>query len=173
MRTLSSLDMWGVPGKLVEESRGYVEARTWTPVRNQASVKQGGGEVSEVDYSRYAEKARSVEAREPDPKSPLVRAPGKSTIIESLDAPVYLRTWDQFVSEARQLLEPTAAGKGYNDTGVDGKNELFEFVQNVAQGSGHALGEIIYKAVRYSRKKDPSDLLKVAAWAYLAWKFEK
>ncbi len=82
-------------------------------------------------------------------------------------------TWDEFVVACRALLEPTAAGKGYNDTGVDGKNELFEFVQNVAQGSGHALGEIVYKAVRYSRKGDPADLLKIAAWAFLAWKFGK
>ena len=81
------------------------------------------------------------------------------------------KTWLSFVQQTKELLEPVASGKGYNDTGVDGKNELFEFVQNVAQGSGHALGEIVYKAVRYSRKKDSKDLLKIAAWAYLIWKF--
>lgn len=82
-----------------------------------------------------------------------------------------LKTWEQFVASARELLEPTASGKGYNSTGVNGKNELYEFVSNHAPG--HALGEIIYKAVRYGKKRDKADILKIAAWAYLIWRFEK
>ena len=78
-------------------------------------------------------------------------------------------TFDQFCEQVRALLEPTAQGKGYNTTGVDGQNALYEFVQGVA-GDGHALGEIIYKAKRYAAKGNPEDVLKIAAWAFLILK---
>jgi len=78
-------------------------------------------------------------------------------------------TFDQFVTEVRALLEPTASGKGYNTTGVDGENQLYAFVQDIA-GDGHALGEIIYKAKRYAAKGNPEDVLKIAAWAFLILK---
>lgn len=78
-------------------------------------------------------------------------------------------TFDEFVAGVRSLLEPTAQGKGYNTTGVDGANQLYEFVQGVA-GDGHALGEIIYKAKRYAAKGNPEDVLKIAAWAFLILK---
>lgn len=84
--------------------------------------------------------------------------------------PLPSQTWDQFISKVKSLLEPTANEKGYNSTGVNGKNELYEFVHSHAPG--HALGEIIYKAVRYGRKRDKQDILKIAAWAYLIWKFD-
>jgi hypothetical protein len=80
-------------------------------------------------------------------------------------------SWTQFTDSVKILLEPTASEKGYNTTGVKGKNELYEFVSSHA--SGHALGEIIYKAVRYGKKKDKNDILKIAAWAYLIWKFDE
>ena len=80
------------------------------------------------------------------------------------------QTWASFEQKVRQLLEPTASSKGYSTTGLDGKNALYEFVQNVAQGPGHALGEIVYKATRYGAKRNPEDLEKIAAWAFLAWR---
>jgi len=78
-------------------------------------------------------------------------------------------TFDEFMTAVRALLEPTAQGKGYNTTGVDGANQLYEFVSGVA-GEGHALGEIIYKVKRYAAKGNPEDMLKVAAWAFLIMK---
>ena len=78
-------------------------------------------------------------------------------------------TYEQFTESVRALLEPTAQGKGYNTTGVNGTNELYQFVQGVA-GDGHALGEIIYKVKRYAAKGNPEDILKVAAWAFLVLK---
>lgn len=78
-------------------------------------------------------------------------------------------TFALFLLEVRLLLEPTAAGKGYSTTGIDGTNTLYEFVQEMA-GPGHALGEIVYKARRYGAKRNPEDLLKIAAWAFLLWK---
>lgn len=81
-------------------------------------------------------------------------------------------TFDEYMRQVRALLEPTAAGKGYNNTGVDGPNQLFEFVQELA-GSGHALGEIVYKVKRYAAKGNPEDMLKIAAWAFLVLKYHK
>lgn len=79
-------------------------------------------------------------------------------------------TFDEFVAQMRAILEPTAAGKGYSTTGVDGDNALYEFVQETAQGPGHALGEVIYKARRYGAKGDPVDVIKIASWAFLIWR---
>lgn len=81
-------------------------------------------------------------------------------------------TFDQFVNEVRGLLEPTAAGKGYNASGVDGPNDLYGFVQTMTGGHGHALGEIVYKARRYAAKGNREDVLKIAAWAFLILKHE-
>ena len=81
-------------------------------------------------------------------------------------------TFEAFVSEVRGLLEPTAAGKGYNASGVDGPNDLYQFVQTMSGGHQHALGEIVYKARRYAAKGNREDVLKIAAWAFLILKHE-
>lgn len=81
-------------------------------------------------------------------------------------------TFDQFTSEVRGLLEPTASGKGYNTTGVDGENDLYSFVQSMSGGHQHALGEIVYKARRYAAKGNKEDVLKIAAWAFLILKHD-
>jgi len=78
------------------------------------------------------------------------------------------RTFDQFMSEVRDLMEAKARTKGYHDSTADGPNQLFEFVEEHCPG--HAEGEIIYKVVRYLSKRDPTDLLKIAAWAFLKWR---
>jgi hypothetical protein len=79
------------------------------------------------------------------------------------------QTFEEFVGEVAKLLEPTAQGKGYSTTGIDGHNPLYEFIQSFA-GDGHALGEIVYKVKRYAAKGNPEDIVKVAAWAFLVWK---
>jgi hypothetical protein len=80
------------------------------------------------------------------------------------------RTYAEFQRNVMALLEPTAKGKGYNTTGVDGQNLLYEFVQEAVGGPGHAIGEAIYKVRRYAAKRNPEDLEKLAAWAFLMWK---
>lgn len=77
-------------------------------------------------------------------------------------------TFDTFSQEIHSLLDATAKSKGYNDTGADGDNQLFSFCQKM--GLGHAEGEIVYKVVRYHKKRNPEDLLKIAAWAFLLWR---
>ena len=82
-----------------------------------------------------------------------------------------MESFDTFSLEVRKLLEGTAESKGYNNQSADGPNELYSLISSFA-GPNHALGEIIYKAIRYSKKKDKNDLLKIAAWSYLVWRFD-
>lgn len=82
-------------------------------------------------------------------------------------------TFKEFTAEVKALLEGNAGDKGYNTNGADGDNELYEFVQGISGSDAHALGEIVYKAVRFSKKRERKDLAKIAAWAFLVWKFGK
>lgn len=86
-----------------------------------------------------------------------------------------VRDYATFAAEVRGLLDSTARGKGYNQTGPEGANVLFELVlNNIGNGEPtHALGEIVYKCQRYARKKNPEDILKAAAWCYLIWRHHK
>ena len=78
-----------------------------------------------------------------------------------------------FCAAVRNLLDETARAKGYQSMGLTGPNPLYEFVSETAGGPGHALGEIVYKVRRYAARRDPEDLVKVAAWAYLVWRFDR
>ena len=80
------------------------------------------------------------------------------------------RTFEQFMAGVEQLVNGTAAGKGYSLTGPDGPNELYTFVQNMAGGHQHAMGEVIYKIKRFAAKGNEEDILKAAAWCWLIWK---
>lgn len=80
--------------------------------------------------------------------------------------------FDEFLQIVRDAVEKNAKEKGYNETGISGKNELYEFINGtVGPNDAHALGEIIYKAIRFSKKRDKADLVKIAAWAYLIYNF--
>jgi len=94
----------------------------------------------------------------PDPEAPSV---------ETKIVPPF----ERFISGVADLVNRNAAKKGYNDTGAEGKNDLFDFCNKFFPG--HSLGEIVYKAVRYSKKRNKEDLLKIAAWAYLEWLHDK
>ena len=79
--------------------------------------------------------------------------------------------FDTFCAAVYALLSQTAAQKSYNATGTDGPNPLYEFVREMTGSDAHALGEIVYKAKRFSAKHDIEDILKIAAWAFLIWKY--
>ena len=79
--------------------------------------------------------------------------------------------FDSFCAAVYVLLSRTAAQKNYNRTGTDGPNPLYEFVRDMTGSDAHALGEIVYKAKRFSAKHDIEDILKIAAWAFLIWKY--
>ena len=70
-----------------------------------------------------------------------------------------------FCEAVRELLDETAADKGYQRTGLTGPNPMYACVAETVGGPGHALGEIVYKVRRYAARGNPEDLLKVAAWA--------
>ena len=78
-----------------------------------------------------------------------------------------------FCNAVRDLLDETAADKGYHQTGLTGPNPMYEFVAETAGGPGHALGEIIHKTRRYAARRNPEDLAKIAAWAFLVWRFDQ
>ena len=82
-------------------------------------------------------------------------------------------SFPSFCEAVSDLLDQQAADKGYNQTGLSGPNLLYALVSNMAGGPGHALGEVVFKAIRYSRRRDPNDLLKIAAWSYLVWRFDR
>lgn len=100
-----------------------------------------------------------------------VSMPDKTTIdhnyFQDTAIPTY-PSFSDFCAEVATMLGETAKDKGYSKSGPDGRNPLFEVT-----GANHAMGEIIYKAVRFRDRvpPDPKDLLKIAAWAFLAWKF--
>lgn len=81
-----------------------------------------------------------------------------------------MRTFQDFTAEVEKLLGGTAAGKGYNASGPDSENRLYEFVQRLSGGHQHAQGEIIYKIQRYAAKGNIEDVLKAAAWCFLIYK---
>ncbi len=83
------------------------------------------------------------------------------------------RTFDQFCAQVRRLLDQDAQGKGYHQTGPDSENSLYAFVAEMVGGSGHALGEVIYKMRRYSARRQPEDLAKAAAWCFLIGRHDR
>lgn len=75
---------------------------------------------------------------------------------------------NEFLSQVVKILTSKAKEKGYSDGDVSVyKNELMEFTSK--NFPGHALGEIVYKAIRYRNKHELQDLVKIAAWAALQY----
>jgi hypothetical protein len=83
------------------------------------------------------------------------------------------RTFGDFMGLVFDLLDGEADRKGYNGGGPDAPNPLYEFVADMNGGPQHALSEIIYKVKRYAMTRDEADLIKIAAWACLAWRYHR
>lgn len=75
----------------------------------------------------------------------------------------------EFYKEISKVLGGTARAKGYLAENLE--NPLMDFMSKTFPD--HALGEIIYKSVRYKSKKDPLDLIKIAAWARLIYEWRE
>lgn len=93
-------------------------------------------------------------------------ATARGPLPEHVQAGSLDESWSTFAALAHGLLNGTAVGKGYATAG-DGR-PLLDFV-SAHCGDGHALGEIVYKVTRWRSRRNPEDLLKVAAWAFLVW----
>ena len=84
-----------------------------------------------------------------------------------------MRTLNDFNKLVQESLEKHAERKGYNDTGADGDNMLYQFTKHIGASNGHSMGEIIYKATEYMKEAREVLLIKIAAWAFLEWKYFK
>lgn len=84
-----------------------------------------------------------------------------------------MRTLNDFNKLVQESLEKHAERKGYNLTGADGDNKLYEFTKHIGASGGHSMGEIIYKATEYMKDAREVLLIKIAAWAFLEWKYFK
>ena len=87
-------------------------------------------------------------------------------------------TFDAFVAEVEALLGHGAEAKNYSSNGPNGHNALYRAVQSMTNDThAHACGEIVYKVQRFlstgQRGNDVTDILKVAAWAFLIWRHHK
>jgi hypothetical protein len=76
-------------------------------------------------------------------------------------------SFDSFVGEIKQLFGKSVS-KGYGPMKPDDPNQLYDFMQTFFSDD-HALGEIVYKAIRYKNKRNPEDLVKIAGWAWLVF----
>ena len=82
-----------------------------------------------------------------------------------------MRTLNDFNRLVQESLEKHAERTGYNDTGADGDNMLYQFTKHIGASNGHSMGEIIYKATEYMKDAREVLLIKIAAWAFLEWKY--
>ena len=73
-----------------------------------------------------------------------------------------------FHSQMDVLLLGKAEAKGYSGGDCNGGRDMIDAVVTVC-GESHPPGEIIYKIKRYLAKRDPEDVVKIAAWAFLIW----
>ena len=71
------------------------------------------------------------------------------------------KDFNEFVSKMVKKIGTEAGLKGYDDSLTDFMKRHF---------NDHAIGEIVYKSVRYATQKQEEDILKIAAWAYIIWK---
>lgn len=74
---------------------------------------------------------------------------------------------DYWFKQMQEIVLGKAQSKGYADNAQDDGRDLLDFVNRHCPS--HTEGEIIYKVIRWTKKRDPEDLLKIAAWAFLAW----
>ena len=80
------------------------------------------------------------------------------------------RTLEAFFAEVRGSLEEHAERKGYNVTGADGDNALYQFTLEIGAEPGHSVGECIYKLREVLHEPREVLPLKVAAWMFLLWR---
>ena len=83
------------------------------------------------------------------------------------------QSYQKFCEQVEAILSVSAKSKGYTDTDANGPNDGYEFIYTATGDHGHPIGEIMYKALRYMKKRNPEDLLKIAAWAYLVFKHHR
>jgi len=76
---------------------------------------------------------------------------------------------NEFKAQVTTALNGKAEDKGYSAGGDSGGRPMLDAVALVVGEGTHPAGEILYKLARYRAKRNPEDLVKVAAWAFLMW----
>lgn len=163
MRTLSSLDMWGVSGKLEEEMRGYVEAGVgnaiWHKGEEVNTIKDdvvGTGLLTEEEYARFAKKAEAVEKREPDPNSPL-SVPGFQYLVKqgpgATVVPLSARE-RLFAAHARICAEAFAIMQKKNADYASDEDPLMNFRAGGVLGIVIRKGDKAIRDINVTRKGD-------------------
>lgn len=77
------------------------------------------------------------------------------------------KSMEEFNQLVRDIVFATAHSKGYASNPEGDGRDLLDFIE--AHFHGHAEGEMVYKIVRWEKKRNPEDLLKLVAWAFLVW----
>ena len=105
------------------------------------------------------ENAQNIPSHE---REPIYRETPNDRIGDKVSGPeiTFITALKEFQAKMDIMLTGTALAKGYNLRDMD------KFMSDNF-GDNHALGEIIYKAIRFKRKKDVDDLVKIASWAFL------
>lgn len=80
-----------------------------------------------------------------------------------------MQSLGNFFDELYAIVGGKAQQKGYASLNAKDSSgrETLDFVKQHAPG--HAEGEMMYKIIRWTKKRQPEDLLKLAAWAFLVW----
>ncbi len=76
------------------------------------------------------------------------------------------RSFQRFAREVQQSVHDYGKKKGYRAE----RRDLFEFTVDCGAAKGHAVGEIIYKAIEFFRRPRKVLMVKIAGWAFLAWR---
>ena len=76
-----------------------------------------------------------------------------------------------FFKLVEESLGIHAARKGYSENGADGENLLYRLTAESGISSGHAMGEILYKALEYAKEPREVLLIKICGWALLEWRY--
>lgn len=79
-------------------------------------------------------------------------------------------SWYKVAALVEKIVTSKAQEKGYAAGKADGRGTLDEVK---AKFPGHAEGEIYYKLLRWQAKRNPEDLLKIMAWAFLIYDQEE
>ena len=79
--------------------------------------------------------------------------------------------FQKFVAEVEDTLSGHAKRKGYSEGSPNGPNQLAEFTKHIGALPGHVIGEIVYKATEWMKSPRKVLLVKIAAWAFVLWRF--
>ena len=74
---------------------------------------------------------------------------------------------EAWLQEIKYIVFGRAQSKGYAATDDGDGRDLLDFVKQ--HFNGHAEGEVVYKLIRWAKKRNPEDILKAAAWCFLVY----